>query len=127
MRDSWQDGFTLMEVMVAMVVLGFGLTAVVAATSQSARTLSAIQDLERLRATADHVMAAQLLEGRDYSQRKKGQRGEVSWIYLSEEDPDFTNLQRVKVTTYFTGRRESRRFDLESRQASLASINGESQ
>lgn len=116
-----------MEVMVAMVVLGFGLTAVVAATSQSARTLSAIQDLERLRATADHVMAAQLLEGRDYSQRKKGQRGEVSWIYLSEEDPDFTNLQRVKVTTYFTGRRESRRFDLESRQASLASINGESQ
>ena len=47
--------------MVVMVILSFGLVAVVGATGQAARSTRAIAELESLRQAAEQVMATQLL------------------------------------------------------------------
>ena len=57
---SFQKGFTLIEIMVVMVILSFGLVAVVAATGQAARSTRAIAELESTAAAQDDGAAYDL-------------------------------------------------------------------
>ena len=118
-----QKGFTLIEIMVVMVILSFGLVAVVGAVAQGARSVSAIEELESLRQAAENVLATQLLVGELSNGRAKGELGHGRWVLEVSDDPSFLNLKRLSVTTISTSRTEGRRFRMESRQALLKSVN----
>ena len=119
-----QKGFTLIEIMVVMVILSFGLVAVVAATGQAARSTRTITELEFLRQAAEQVMATELTTERLSRERSEGSFGSITWVLEVSDDPDFVNLKQRKITT-FTGdktnqtQKEGRRFTIESRQAQL--------
>jgi len=119
-----QKGFTLIEIMVVMVILSFGLVAVVAATGQAARSTRTITELEFLRQAAEQVMATELTTERLSRERSEGSFGSITWVLEVSDDPDFVNLKQLKITT-FTGdktnqtQKEGRRFTIESRQAQL--------
>ena len=114
-----QAGFTLIEIMVVMVILSFGLVAVVGATGQAARSTRVIAELESLRQAAEQVMATQLSPERMARERSEGSLGQVSWVLEVSDDPDFVNLKHLKVTTFSAGKKEGRQFTIESRQAQL--------
>ena len=114
-----QAGFTLIEIMVVMVILSFGLVAVVGATGQAARSTRAIAELESLRQAAEQVMATQLSPERMARERSEGSLGQVSWVLEVSDDPDVVNLKHLKVTTFSTDKKEGRQFTIESRQAQL--------
>ena len=119
-----QKGFTLIEIMVVMVILSFGLVAVVAATGQAARSTRTITELEFLRQAAEQVMATELTTERLSRERSEGSFGSITWVLEVSDDPNFVNLKQLKITT-FTGdktnqtQKEGRRFTIESRQAQL--------
>ena len=115
----FQAGFTLIEIMVVMVILSFGLVAVVGATGQAARSTRAIAELEALRQAAEQVMATQLSPELMSSERSEGTLGQVNWVLEVSDDPDFVNLKHLKVTTFSADKKEGRRFTIESRQAQL--------
>ena len=122
----FQKGFTLIEIMVVMVILSFGLVAVVAATGQAARSTRAIAELESLRQAAEHVMATELSVERLSRERSEGSFGSITWVLEVSDDPDFANLKQLKITTFAGGktnhnqnRKDGRRFTIESRQAQL--------
>ena len=106
-----------------MVILSFGLVAVVGAVAQGARSVSAIEELESLRQAAENVLTTQLLAGELSNGRVKGELGHVRWVLEVSDDPSFLNLKRLSVTTISTSRTEGRRFRMESRQALLKSVN----
>ena len=119
-----QKGFTLIEIMVVMVILSFGLVAVVAATGQAARSTRTIAELESLRQAAEQVMATELTTERLSRERSEGSLGQVSWVLEVSDDPDFANLKQLKITTFASDKthqnqNEGRRFTIESRQAQL--------
>ena len=117
---SFQAGFTLIEIMVVMVILSFGLVAVVGATGQAARSTRAIAELESLRQAAEQVMATQLKPELMSRERSEGSLGRVNWVLEVSDDPDFANLKHLKITTFPADKKEGRRFTVESRQAQLA-------
>jgi prepilin-type N-terminal cleavage/methylation domain-containing protein len=119
---SCQTGFTLIEVMVVMVILSFGLVAVVGATGQAARSTRAIAELESLRQAAEQVMATELSAERMSRERSEGSLGQIKWVLEVSDDPEFANLKHLKVTTFATDKtseKQGRRFTIESRQAQL--------
>jgi len=115
----FQAGFTLIEIMVVMVILSFGLVAVVGATGQAARSTRAIAELEALRQAAEQVMATQLSPELMSSERSEGSFGQVNWVLEVSGDPDIANLKHLTVTTFSADKKEGRRFTIESRQAQL--------
>jgi len=119
-----QKGFTLIEIMVVMVILSFGLVAVVAATGQAARSTRTIAELESLRQAAEQVMATELTTERLSRELSEGSLGSVTWVLEVSDDPDFVNLKQLKITTFAGDKthqtqKEGRRFTIESRQAQL--------
>jgi len=119
-----QKGFTLIEIMVVMVILSFGLVAVVAATGQAARSTRTIAELESLRQAAEQVMATELTTERLSRERSEGSLGSITWVLEVSDDPDFANLKQLKITTSASDKthqnqNEGRRFTIESRQAQL--------
>ena len=122
-----QRGFTLIEIMVVMVVLSFGLVAVVAAAAQAARSNTAIQELEMLRQTAEDLLAVEILKMELRTGRSQGQVGRVGWTLEISDDPDFLSLKEVTVATHLVGRPMGRTFQLVTQQAQLNSNEAESQ
>ena len=118
---SGQQGFTLIEIMVVMVILSFGLVAVVGAAAQAARSTSAIEELESLRQAAEQVLATQVIQAQMPPERSEGTLGRVNWVLKVSDDPDFVNLKQLRITTFIAGKPEGRRFTVESRQALLGS------
>ena len=116
-----QQGFTLIEIMVVMVILSFGLVAVVGAVAQAARSTSAIEELESLRQAAEQVLATQVIQAQMPPERSEGTLGRVNWVLKVSDDPDFVNLKQLRITTFIAGKPEGRRFTVESRQALLGS------
>jgi prepilin-type N-terminal cleavage/methylation domain-containing protein len=116
-----QQGFTLIEIMVVMVILSFGLVAVVGAVAQAARSTSAIEELESLRQAAEQVLATQVIQAQMPRERSEGTLGRVNWVLKVSDDPDFVNLKQLRITTFIAGKPEGRRFTVESRQALLGS------
>ena len=119
-----QKGFTLIEIMVVMVILSFGLVAVVAATGQAARSTRAIAELESLRQAAEQVMATELTTERLSRELSEGSFGSITWVLEVSDDPDVANLKQLKITTFAGDKthqtqKEGRRFTIESRQAKL--------
>ena len=119
-----QKGFTLIEIMVVMVILSFGLVAVVAATGQAARSTRTIAELEFLRQAAEQVMATELTTERLSRERSEGSLGSITWVLEVSDDPDVANLKQLKITTFASDKtnqtqKEGRRFTIESRQAQL--------
>jgi prepilin-type N-terminal cleavage/methylation domain-containing protein len=116
-----QQGFTLIEIMVVMVILSFGLVAVVGAVAQAARSTSAIEELESLRQAAEQVLATQVIQAQMPRERSEGTLGRVNWVLKVSDDPDFVNLKQLRITTFVAGKPDGRRFTVESRQALLGS------
>jgi prepilin-type N-terminal cleavage/methylation domain-containing protein len=116
-----QQGFTLIEIMVVMVILSFGLVAVVGAVAQAARSTSAIEELESLRQAAEQVLATQVIQAQMPRERSEGALGRVNWVLKVSDDPDFVNLKQLRITTFIAGKPEGRQFTVESRQALLGS------
>ena len=116
-----QQGFTLIEIMVVMVILSFGLVAVVGAVAQAARSTSAIEELESLRQAAEQVLATQVIQAQMPPERSEGTLGRVNWVLKVSDDPDFVNLKQLRITTFIAGKPEGSRFTVESRQALLGS------
>ena len=116
---SSRTGFTLIEIMVVMVILSFGLVAVVGAAGQVARSTRAIAELESLRQAAEQVMATQLSLEHLSRERSEGSFGQVNWELEVSGDPDIANLKHLTVTTFSAGKNDGRRFTIESRQALL--------
>ena len=122
-----QRGFTLIEIMVVMVVLSFGLVAVVAAAAQAARSTTAIQELELLRQTAEDLLAVETLKAELRTGRSQGQTGRIGWTLEIIDDPDFLTLKEVTVATHLVDRPTGRTFQLVTQQAQLNSSEADSQ
>ena len=71
-------GFTLLEVLLASLILGFGLTAILVSMSQSQRMMLSSTDLE----TAQEVM----------------DMGEMAYPLEDVEDPDDIDVRETKAT-----------------------------
>jgi prepilin-type N-terminal cleavage/methylation domain-containing protein len=91
MRSAGRDGFTLLEVMVAMAVLGVAVVAVLQLSSQSLRLI---------RVAGEHQDAAQLGDRLlraitpDAEQVDTGAEGDFSWerrVTAVEVNPDLTS------------------------------------
>ncbi len=123
---STQRGFTLIEIMVVMVILSFGLVAVVGAAAQAARSTRAIAELESLRQAAEQVLATQVIhQSQIPSDHSEGSFGRVNWVLEVTDDPDFINLKHLLITTFSADRSDGRQFTIESRQALLGSLKEE--
>ena len=102
-------GFTLLEVLVALVVVAVALAALARAGSQALDTQVALEERTLALWVADNVLAelrleSSILAGRRQGQRRMGQR-DWSWQALIQPAPG-EELMRVDVAVYRDSTRE---------------------
>ena len=100
---SRRSGFTLLEVLVALVVVAVALAALARAGSQALDTQVALEERTMALWVADNVLAEIRLEGVSAAGRRQGQRrmGERDWAWqmLIQPAPG-EELMRVDVAVY---------------------------
>ena len=97
---SGQQGFTLIEIMVVMVILSFGLVAVVGAAAQAARSTSAIEELESLRQAAEQVLATQVIQAQIPRERSEGTLGRIVVRVMPDGFQFIGTRARAKATGF---------------------------
>lgn len=94
-----RSGFTLLEVVVALVVFSIGLLGAAGMLTASARTLSAARGLEAAGALALEVADSLASAGVNGPGMREDPRGSVTWTVESRG-----TLTRVRIVVRATGR-----------------------
>ncbi len=101
-RVRWA-GFTLLEVLVALVIVAVALAALARAGSQALNAQAALEERTLALWVADNVVAEIRLEGVSAPGRRQGQRrmGERDWVWQALIQPaPGEQLLRVDVAVY---------------------------
>ena len=114
-------GFTLLEVMVALAILGTGLAAVSLTYSLSLRELAQARQYEEARMEADRVLARMLARGGEpaFSEQGRGERPGYSWRAEGRPDPVRGGVSEVTVTVFFPPGSRGRELSLATAQADM--------
>lgn len=95
--------FTLLEVLVALVIVAVALAALARAGSQALNTQAALEERTLALWVADNVLAEIRLQGASAPGRRQGQRrmGERDWVWQALIQPaPGDDLMRVDVAVY---------------------------
>jgi general secretion pathway protein I len=97
-------GFTLLEVLIAVLVLSLALVALVRTTALEARALTQVREATLAQWVAANVIAeTRLAEGVPASGRRSGssEMGQRRWRWLMETTPtEEPSIQRIEVSVY---------------------------
>lgn len=96
-----QGGFTLLELMVAIAILGSGLAAIAGGISMSIRATSLAAGYEQARSVANNQLALYLSSRPDRESKTTGTDNGVSWSLQAETDPDQQGLLQVSIEARF--------------------------
>ena len=118
-RRGFGDGFTLLEVMVAIAILGTALVSLLSLHHQSMQSVIRAQDMTRASMLAQAVMTEAELErfpdlGRssgDFQSSFPGQFQDFRWERLVEASANFPDVREVKILVRY-GPGHSRSFAL---------------
>lgn len=123
MRANPENGFTLLEVMIAMTILAVGLTAVTTLFSRSAIAVSEVESFERANVEARSRLAQFLNAEIDPPAVNKGECTGLPggmWSVESKRDPDNRNVSIVTVKVLFNAGGRQRIFSMKTAQADMA-------
>lgn len=115
-------GFTLLEVLVGLAILGVGLAAVSLTYSLSLREMAQARQYEEARMEADRIMGRLLARGGppSFAERGECERPGYSWRAEGRPDPLREGLAEVEVTVLFPSGSRGRELTLRTAQADLA-------
>ena len=99
--NKFQQGFTLLEVMVATAILGISLAAISGAISMAIRSTSLSSHYEQARQVAENQLALFLAQRPEKAQQKKGEQGSVRWQLKAEPDSEQEGLLHVTIEARF--------------------------
>jgi len=119
-RPENQQGFTLIEVMVAVAILASGLTAIAGGVSMSIRSISLAAGYERARTVANNQLALYLAARPEREGKTDGVDQGVHWTLRAESDPDQEALLRVLIEARFFAPGGERTVTLETREVMRA-------
>ncbi len=111
-----QRGFTLLEVMVAVSIMGVALTALSGALGMVVRSTALASGYERARTVAENQLALFLAETPDRPINKKGVNNAVHWQLHAEEDEELEGLLRIVIQAKFFAAGGDRTVVLETRE-----------
>jgi general secretion pathway protein I len=105
MTDVRQDGFTLLEVLIAVAVLGIALLSLLALEHQDLQSVIRGQEISRAAMLAQALMAQAELErfpplgatGGNFDQMYAGQYPNFRWTRSVEPSTVFPDLRRVEI------------------------------
>lgn len=114
-----RDGFTLLEVMIAVAFIGVAMLALLSLHQSNLASVIRAQDLTRASMLAQQLMSTAEVErfpdaGRthgDFSHDYPGQYRNFRWERTVEILPQFADVRRVRISILY-GHRFSRRFTL---------------
>ncbi len=124
-RRRRAEGFTLLEVLVAMTILGIGFVALFGVLSTSLRTVSRIGEREKLVRSAQmklNELCFSLRQGREIPNRSGNFAGKYRWraevqtvdaVERTRAHPDY-RLARVRLRVTWKGRRAENQYLLET-------------
>lgn len=115
-----QRGFTLMEVMVAVSIMGVALTAIAGGLGMVVRSTALASGYERARTVAENQLAMFLAEVPERPVNKKGVNNQVHWQLRAEEDEELKGLLHVIIHAKFFAAGGDRTVVLETREISRA-------
>ncbi len=104
-RDTGHEyGFTLLEVMVAVFVLGVAAAAIVQASSSAIRHADAVTERQLAMWVANNTMAEAMLPDAPSNQQGESEFGGYSFHWqLRSEKTDTEQFQRLSVNVYRPG------------------------
>lgn len=112
------NGFTLLEVMVATIILGVGLAAISGAVATAVRSAALASGYEQARQIAESRLALYLadhpIEGANFS----GKDGVVSWALSASPHDELPNLLVVRISASFYAAGGERTLTLHTLEAS---------
>jgi len=118
-RTAAAGGFTLIEVMVALGIIGIAMVALLALHHQNMQSVIAAQDLNRAAMLAQTLMTDAEMQRfpdlgttrGDFERYFPGLYSNFRWQRVVEESAMFTDVRKVIVTVFY-GRRLKRTFSL---------------
>jgi general secretion pathway protein I len=122
MRHSGCAGFTLLEVMVAMVILAVGLTAVTMVFSKGVGAVSQVEGYERAGMEAQARLAKYLTGRISPPDSKTGACDTLpggAWRITTKKDPELSGVSVITVTVSFKADGVERELTLKTAQADL--------
>jgi type II secretion system protein I len=105
-RTPRQAGFTLLEVLIALLILSLVLVALIRAAGLQAQALNHHRDSTLAQWVAANVAAELRAEGAPSVGRQQGETrmGTQRWRWLAEtSDTDVERLRRIEITVYEAG------------------------
>ena len=96
-----QRGFTLLEVMVATVILGLGLATIAGSIATAVRSAALSSGYEQARQIAESRLALFLATQPDSASRSSGQDGVVAWSLTAVPHNELVDLLEVTVEASF--------------------------
>ncbi len=96
-----QRGFTLLEVMVATVILGVGLATISGTVATTVRSTSLATGYENARVLAESQLAIFLASTPIAAGKKDGRRDNATWQITATENAEIPNLIDIKIQVEF--------------------------
>ena len=115
-RRFGQRGFTLLEVMVATVILGVGLATISGTIATTVRSTSLATGYENARILAESELALFLANAPVEAGKQSGNEGNVSWEIVATTNADVSNLIDITIHVEFYATGGARTFELTTAQ-----------
>lgn len=112
-----QNGFTLLEVMVATVILGVGLAAISGSVATAVRSAALASGYEQARQIAESRLALFLATQPTSAEQMSGEDGVVSWQLSARPHEELLGLLVVTVEATFYSAGGERTFTLNTLEA----------
>lgn len=96
-----QSGFTLLEVMVATVILGVGLATISGTVATTVRSTSLATGYESARVLAESQLAIFLASTPLTAGKKDGEQGNATWQITATENTEIPNLIDINIQVEF--------------------------
>jgi len=111
------SGFTLLEVMIAVAILGVSLAAISGAISTAVRSVSLSSRYEQARQVAESRLALFLAQKPVVAGNYSGEDGNIAWEIGALPNPEINGLMNITVEVSFFAAGGRRNYTLRTREA----------